>query len=169
MSEHQPRPESQPRSLVRVIVEVVLLFAVLGVAGLIWATSPPSRPPASTTGIADLGTEAVSCSPSGLRWKDLAPGAGASPKQGQQVVVHYTGRLTDGTVFDASRKHGDVFKFRLGQGDVIRGWDEGVASMKVGGVRRLVVPPALGYGSAGSGKIPPDSTLVFDIELLGFE
>jgi peptidylprolyl isomerase len=166
MSDPAPEP-TPPRGLVKVIVEVVLLMLVLGAAGLIWATSVP-RKPVSTSGIADLGTEAVA-SPTGLRWKDFEPGAGASPKHGQTVIVHYTGRLADGTVFDASREHGGVFKFRLGMGEVIKGWDEGVATMKPGGVRRLVVPPDLGYGSRGSGKIPPDSTLVFDIELLGYE
>ena len=168
MSDPAPKPPQQPQSLAKLIVEAVILLLIIGVAGLIWATSPDKRPPVSTSGIADLGTEALA-SPTGLRWKDLAPGSGASPRHGQTVIVHYTGRLADGTVFDASREHGGVFRFRLGVGDVIKGWDEGVATMKPGGVRRLVVPPDLGYGSRGSGKIPPDSTLVFDIELLGFE
>ncbi len=167
MTEPAKGDETKP-GLAKLIVEVVLLLAIVGVAGLIWAVSPDKRPPVSTSGIADLGTEALA-SPTGLRWKDFAPGSGPSPRAGQTVIVHYTGRLTDGTVFDASRDHGNVFKFRLGQGEVIKGWDEGVATMKAGGVRRLVVPPDLGYGSRGSGKIPPDSTLVFDIELLGFE
>ena len=97
-------------------------------------------------------------------------GKGASPKSGQTVVVHYTGWLTNGTKFDSSKDRGEPFKFAIGQGRVIKGWDEGVASMKVGGVRRLVVPPDLGYGPEGSPpKIPGNATLVFDVELLGIE
>jgi peptidylprolyl isomerase len=117
----------------------------------------------------DLGPGAVT-TPSGLRWRDLVVGTGASPEKGQTVFVHYDGRLIDGTVFDSSRTRGKVFDFRLGMHDVIAGWDEGVASMHVGGVRRLVVPPDLGYGPAGSPpKIPPNATLVFVVELKGIK
>jgi peptidylprolyl isomerase len=106
--------------------------------------------------------------PDGLKYVDLTVGKGASPKAGQMVVVTYVGKLVNGTKFDASSDHGDgTFSFGLGQGQVIKGWDEGVATMRVGGYRRLTVPPALGYGDQGAGGvIPPNATLVFDIKLL---
>jgi len=103
---------------------------------------------------------------SGLQYKDLKDGSGAEAKAGQDVTVHYTGWLPDGTKFDSSKDRNDPFVFKLGAGRVIRGWDEGVAGMKIGGIRKLVIPPALGYGSRGVDVIPPNSTLVFDVELL---
>jgi peptidylprolyl isomerase len=120
------------------------------------------------SGVAQLGPTAQTTA-SGLRYEDLVPGTGASAQNGQTVVVHYRGRLTSGTVFDESRPRGQPFKFKLGAAQVIKGWDEGVATMKVGGVRRLVVPPDLGYGDRPQAKIPANSTLVFDVELLGLE
>jgi peptidylprolyl isomerase len=105
--------------------------------------------------------------PSGLKYYDLKVGDGASPTKGQQVTVHYSGWLTDGTLFDSSLKRGEPFKFALGTGGVIPGWDEGVATMKVGGKRQLVIPPELAYGASGAGGvIPPNATLVFEVELL---
>ncbi len=103
----------------------------------------------------------------GLRYADLAEGTGAEAQGGQTVTVHYTGWLTDGRKFDSSRDRGSPFSFRLGAGQVIRGWDEGVAGMRVGGRRRLEIPPELGYGSRGVGPIPGGATLVFAVELLG--
>jgi peptidylprolyl isomerase len=109
---------------------------------------------------------------SGLQMIDTQAGTGASPKQGQTAVVHYTGYLNDngnkGKKFDSSVDRGQPFEFPIGQGRVIKGWDEGVASMKVGGKRTLIIPPALGYGASGAGGvIPPNATLIFDVELLG--
>jgi peptidylprolyl isomerase len=108
----------------------------------------------------------------GLQIIDTKPGTGASPRAGQTAVVHYTGWLyengTKGTKFDSSVDRGQPFEFPIGQGRVIKGWDEGVASMKVGGKRTLIIPPALGYGARGAGgAIPPNATLMFDVELLG--
>lgn len=104
---------------------------------------------------------------SGLGIHDLLTGSGATAQAGNVVAVHYTGWLTDGSKFDSSRDRGDVYVFPLGRGQVIAGWDEGVAGMKVGGRRKLVIPPALGYGDQANGPIPASSTLVFDVELCG--
>ena len=104
---------------------------------------------------------------SGLQYVEIEAGDGASPQTGQTVVVHYTGTLEDGTKFDSSRDRNRPFSFKIGVGQVIKGWDEGVASMKVGGRRKLIIPPDLGYGARGAGGvIPPNATLIFDVELL---
>ena len=105
--------------------------------------------------------------PSGLSYTDLVVGTGPSPQAGQRVTVHYTGTLTNGTKFDSSRDRGEGFTFRLGAGQVIQGWDQGVAGMKIGEVRKLTIPPQLAYGPRGiPGVIPPNSVLVFEVELL---
>ncbi len=104
---------------------------------------------------------------SGLKYIDHVVGTGPSPQSGQTVTVHYTGTLTDGSKFDSSVDRGKPFEFTIGIGRVIKGWDEGVMSMKVGGKRRLIIPPQLGYGSRNAGPIPPNSTLIFEVELLG--
>lgn len=104
---------------------------------------------------------------SGLKYEDVNVGDGATAVAGQTVSVHYTGWLIDGTKFDSSRDRNDPFRFPLGGGRVIRGWDEGVQGMQVGGTRKLTLPPHLGYGAAGAGGvIPPNATLVFEVELL---
>jgi peptidylprolyl isomerase len=133
---------------------IALLAAIaIGVYFFYYRTSEPAN--ASTTS-------------SGLKYVDQVLGTGASPKKGQRVTVHYTGRLQNGTKFDSSVDRGTPYEFVIGTGNVIKGWDEGIMSMKVGGKRKLIVPPSLGYGAAGSPpKIPPNSTLDFDVELLG--
>jgi FKBP-type peptidyl-prolyl cis-trans isomerase FkpA len=104
----------------------------------------------------------------GLVIEDVTIGAGEAAAAGRNVTVHYTGWLTDGTKFDSSKDRGDPFVFPLGVRHVIAGWDEGVQGMRVGGVRKLTIPPALGYGARGAGGvIPPNATLVFEVELLG--
>ena len=103
---------------------------------------------------------------SGLRYVDHIVGTGEFPKTGDKVKVHYTGTLEDGTKFDSSRDRNRPFEFPLGAGRVIKGWDEGIATMKVGGQRRLIIPPELGYGKRDMGKIPPNSILIFEVELL---
>ncbi|HEY1182338.1 MAG TPA: FKBP-type peptidyl-prolyl cis-trans isomerase [Rhodocyclaceae bacterium] len=106
--------------------------------------------------------------PSGLIIEEIVEGDGATAAAGQTVSVHYTGWLTDGTKFDSSKDRNEPFEFPLGKGWVIRGWDEGVQGMKVGGVRKLTIPADLGYGARGAGGvIPPNATLVFEVELLG--
>jgi FKBP-type peptidyl-prolyl cis-trans isomerase FkpA len=105
---------------------------------------------------------------SGLQYVDLAVGTGATAEAGQTVTVHYTGWLENGTKFDSSVDRGQPFSFPLGTGRVIKGWDEGVKGMKVGGKRKLTIPAKLGYGAQGAGGvIPPHATLIFDVELLG--
>jgi len=105
---------------------------------------------------------------SGLKYDDITDGDGDIATAGQMVTVHYTGWLTDGNKFDSSKDRNDPFKFKLGAGNVIRGWDEGVAGMKIGGTRKLTIPANLGYGAQGAGGvIPPNATLVFEVELLG--
>jgi FKBP-type peptidyl-prolyl cis-trans isomerase FkpA len=107
---------------------------------------------------------------SGLVIEELVVGEGAEAAAGQTVSVHYTGWLTDGTKFDSSKDRNEPFEFPLGRQHVIAGWDEGVQGMKIGGTRKLTIPPAIGYGARGAGGvIPPNATLVFEVELLGLD
>ncbi len=108
--------------------------------------------------------------PSGLEYIDVKVGNGQEAQAGKTAVVHYTGWLTNGNKFDSSKDRGKPFSFRLGAGRVIKGWDEGVEGMKIGGTRKLTIPPQLGYGARGSGRsIPPNATLIFEVELLDLQ
>jgi len=112
----------------------------------------------------------ITTTQSGLQIEEITLGEGDSAASGQFVSVHYTGWLTDGTKFDSSKDRNEPFEFPLGQRNVIAGWDEGVQGMRVGGVRKLTIPPTLGYGARGAGGvIPPNATLVFEVELLGLQ
>jgi FKBP-type peptidyl-prolyl cis-trans isomerase FkpA len=124
--------------------------------------------------IAEPQGSTMTTTPSGLQYEDTTVGTGASPETGQICVMHYTGWLykdgEKGAKFDSSIDRGKPFEFPIGTGRVIKGWDEGVASMKVGGKRTLIIPAALGYGARGAGGvIPPNATLMFDVELLGLK
>jgi len=115
----------------------------------------------------DTKMDGFTTTSSGLQFKDLTPGNGASPKSGDNVKVHYTGWLLDGTKFDSSVDRGQPFVFPIGQGRVIKGWDEGVLTMKIGGKRVLIIPADLAYGEKGAGgSIPPNATLKFEVELI---
>ena len=129
--------------------------------------SPPPGPPAPTAGKAPVTSGKTVKTASGLQYEDEVVGKGAVAKAGQYASVQYTGTLTDGTKFDSSYDHGgSPFTFPIGGGRVIKGWDEGVAGMKVGGKRKLIIPADLGYGAGGQGPIPGNATLLFTVELV---
>ncbi len=141
----------------KVLVVVGLILAVTAVVWIVFST-----PDGGGKGGGDFVV-----TKSGLKYKDEVVGKGAEAKPGDIVIVHYTGRLKSGEKFDSSLDRKEPFSFELGEGKVIKGWDEGVAGMKVGGKRQLVIPSELGYGMRGSPpKIPPNSELLFDVELL---
>ncbi|HXF94136.1 MAG TPA: FKBP-type peptidyl-prolyl cis-trans isomerase [Nitrospiraceae bacterium] len=121
--------------------------------------------PLAVVGAEEVGQEVLT--ESGLRYVDLVVGTGRQAELGDTATVHYTGWLENGKQFDSSRDRGEPFSFRVGAGRVIKGWDEGVQGMKVGGKRKLIIPPDLGYGARGAGGvIPPNATLTFEVELL---
>jgi FKBP-type peptidyl-prolyl cis-trans isomerase len=133
------------------------------------ASAQPAAQPAQTAKPAETQKPAEQAPPSNekLEIKDLVVGKGTEAKAGDSVKVHYVGTLPDGKEFDSSKKHNQPFDFELGAGRVIKGWDQGVAGMKIGGKRKLTVPPSLGYGARGFPPvIPPNATLIFEVELL---
>jgi peptidylprolyl isomerase len=147
-------------------VEKIIVFLLL-----VAAISIPACSQKEVTTVPEKAAEqqvsgAVKSS-SGLSYTDLVKGSGAAPTSGKNVTVHYTGWLENGTKFDSSVDRGQPFVFRIGAGEVIPGWDEGVMSMRVGGKRKLIIPSQLGYGPSGAGGvIPPNATLIFEVELL---
>jgi len=144
----------------------ILTAAFATVALLVGASALPARAAEETKPKMEEPKEITT--PSGLKYIELKEGTGDVAKAGQSVSVHYTGWLTDGKKFDSSVDRGQPFSFKLGAGQVIKGWDEGVAGMKVGGKRKLIIPADLAYGNrAMGGVIPANSTLVFEVELLG--
>ena len=152
----------------------MLRVAVSAAAVLLFLSACRRDTPSAGAGgfAAELGidTTALTRTSTGLRYQDVKVGAGEEAVAGRTAVVHYTGWLPDGKKFDSSRDRGEPFSFPLGAGQVIPGWDQGVAGMKVGGRRKLVIPSELGYGAQGAPPdIPPNSTLVFDVELLGVQ
>jgi FKBP-type peptidyl-prolyl cis-trans isomerase len=145
-------PQKTPISNTKVVtLSIIIGVSILGVAYLLIGG----------------GTGKEVTTKSGLKYIDLVEGTGASPRQGQPVSVHYTGTLENGTKFDSSFDRGEPYTFRLGVDPVIQGWVEGLMTMKVGGKRKLIIPPSLGYGEKGYGTdIPPNATLFFEIDLL---
>jgi FKBP-type peptidyl-prolyl isomerase-like protein len=165
----QSSKKKQSNPMTRAIVFVIIALVALGtLVFIIFRGGGTSTSAPAVTG-APAMTEAVT-TPSGLQYVDEVEGTGASPKLGQNVTVHYTGTLLDGTKFDSSVDKGQPYKFRLGVQPVIKGWEEGLMTMKVGGKRRLIIPPNIGYGAEGNPpRIPPNATLLFEIELLGVQ
>jgi FKBP-type peptidyl-prolyl cis-trans isomerase len=141
----------------RIMIIAFIVFIVALVAVFVWqGLSTPQQ----------ADSELITTS-SGLQYQDLVVGEGETANVGDAVSVHYTGWLEDGTKFDSSLDRGTPFEFLLGAGEVITGWDEGVVGMRVGGLRKLIIPPELGYGASGAGGvIPPNATLIFEVELL---
>ena len=152
---------------------IILTIGALACGSAQAATTPAPMSTPHSVGkmsgrIAAKAAMALHTTPSGLQYQDLKVGTGPLPKTGQSVIVHYTGTLTDGKKFDSSRDRNEPFTFKIGLGEVIPGWDEGVGTMRKGGRRKLVIPARLGYGDrgVGNGLIPPGATLLFDVELL---
>ena len=168
------------------LLNFIIFFVLLAVVGGVyyWLTGNKAQPEealvATTTATSMAATTSANANvnqdsgeliegPSGLKYQILKVGQGQEAKNGDEVLVHYVGTLEDGTKFDSSRDRNKPFNFVLGQGDVIKGWDFGVLGMKVGEIRKLIIPSNIGYGAQGTpgGPIPPNATLIFEVELLG--
>lgn len=160
MTNNQKRHTAQSGSLLWIAAAVLAVLLVLAWV-FVMNRSNSEDQAAAAAGAGDQ--EAVSAE---LGIQDITVGDGAEAQAGQTISVHYVGTLEDGTKFDSSRDRGEPFAFTLGTGQVIQGWDLGVSGMKVGGVRRLVIPPSLAYGESGWGAIPPNATLIFEVELI---
>lgn len=153
---------SKKKSNQKTLVIAVLVTLALAVAGSIFLFLNKGN-----DGGGGAPASGMVTTPSGLKYVDIAEGTGRAPTNGRMVSVHYTGTLENGAKFDSSFDRGKPIQFSLGTGSVIKGWDEGVMSMKVGGKRKLIIPPNLGYGPAGRPpKIPPNATLIFEVELV---
>jgi FKBP-type peptidyl-prolyl cis-trans isomerase len=148
-------------------VSICLLLCIGGNRSAIAVDSSLQQPLQNRMVLAVTKAAKTTTTRSGLKYTVIKSGKGATPKKGEKVFVHYTGTLTNGKKFDSSRDRGEPFSFVLGEGQVIPGWDEALSTMKVGEQRKLTIPPKLGYGAAGAGGvIPPNATLIFDVELL---
>ncbi len=153
-----------------IAIIIVIVAIALTAVFVVTQTAAQKSSPANTNGPTKVTGEGVK-TPDGLVYWDIRVGNGETAKEGSHVRVHYTGWLTTGKKFDSSVDAGKPFDFTIGNGEVIKGWEEGVAGMRVGGKRQLRIPPALGYGAEGTpgGPIPPNATLIFDIQLLGVQ
>jgi peptidylprolyl isomerase len=147
-------------------IALVVLGAVFGLSSFMGETTSVAGEN-SEKQVGAVGSASLITTASGLQYEDILLGSGETASVGMVVSAHYTGTFPDGNVFDSSIPRGEPFEFTLGTGQVIKGWDEGIQGMKVGGKRKLIVPPELGYGQSGIGPIPPNATLHFDVELLG--
>ena len=165
------------------LLNFIIFFVLLAVVGgvyywLVAGKNQPEKTPVATSINQETSTVASTTAgeqslagliegPSGLKYQILKNGAGQTAENGNDVLVHYVGTLENGVKFDSSRDRNKPFDFVLGSGAVIKGWDLGVLGMKVGEIRKLIIPPLIGYGAQGKGPIPPNATLVFEVELLG--
>ncbi len=149
------------------IILGIIAIGIVAVASLfIFDMVPTNKTDNDTSGEQFMNTTTGAPKEEKVKIDDITVGTGQEAKSGDTVVVHYTGTLTDGTKFDSSVDRNEPFETQIGVGSVIQGWDQGIPGMKVGGKRKLTIPSSLGYGDQGSGKIPPNATLVFEIELL---
>lgn len=149
-----------------IAVIVIVIASVIGLFSTLITSMNQNKAKSTPNPISETSQAAESSPSADLKIEDIVEGGGQEAKDGNTVSVHYTGTLEDGTKFDSSLDKNQPFEFTLGAGQVIKGWDQGIAGMKVGGKRKLTIPPSLGYGDQPAGSIPPNSTLIFEVELL---